>query len=347
MTIPAERHKVRETVFSRRLQELLDRYRGKSFFRLEPDTVGVAGADLMDALLRSRPANAEERPTFKPVLGRTVTRRESSALMRTVGADVRAALKKPLGEPDLTGSWPAVPHNYLRDLVFGHEQLRFRVLVDRRLELTPKITWSAVAAGAALWGRPAPEVALSSLAKMVLEADSFAERRFAMYLYRRVAGPVCFTVAALVTNALWLSSPSEDDVPAEYLLNEALRLLPPSWNILRVRSPEFSAVDSRIGAGDDVLLLPLLSHRDPALWDAPDEFRPRRWAELDPDTQPGYLPFGHSNERCWGRHMVLPLAARILDLVRRDGLTVDPAQTRAKVHLDGLLEVSDVRVVRA
>ncbi|WP_409462393.1 cytochrome P450 [Amycolatopsis sp. GA6-003] len=347
MTIPAERNKVRQVVFAPRLQELFDRYRGTSFFRLEPDTVGVAGAELMDALLRSRPANAEERPTFKPVRGRVVTRPESSALMRAVGADVRAALKKPLGDADLTGTWPAVPHNYLRDLVFGREQRRFRVLVDRRLELTPKITWAAVAAGAALWGRPAPEVALSTLARMVLEADSYEQRRFAMYLYRRVAGPVCFTVAALVTNALWLSSPLDDDVPTEYVLNEALRLLPPSWNILRVRSPEFAEVDARIGPGDDVLLLPLLSHRDPELWDAPDEFRPSRWASLDPDTHPGYLPFGHGNERCWGRHMVLPLAERILDLVRRDGLVVDPAQTRARVHLDGLLEVSDVRVVRA
>lgn len=347
MTIPAERNKVRQVVFASRLQELLDRYRGKSFFRLEPDTVGVAGAELMDALLRSRPANAEERPTFKPVRGRTVTRPESSALMRAVGADVRAALKKPLGEPELTGTWPAVPHNYLRDLVFGHEQRRFRVLVDRRLELTPKITWAAVAAGAALWGRPAPEVALSTLARMVLESDTYEQRRFAMYLYRRVAGPVCFTVAALVTNALWLSSPLDDDVPTEHVLNEALRLLPPSWNILRVRSPEFTEVDARIGPGDDVLLLPLLSHRDPELWDAPDEFRPSRWAALDPDTHPGYLPFGHPSERCWGRHLVLPLAERVLDLVRRDGLVVDPAHTRARVHLDGLLEVSDVRVVRA
>ncbi|MFD2466177.1 cytochrome P450 [Amycolatopsis silviterrae] len=301
----------------------------------------------MDEVLRSRPANAEERPTFKPVLGRVVTRPESAALMRAVGADVRAALKKPLGEPDLTGEWPAVPHNYLRDLVFGREQRRFRILVDRRLELTPKITWSAVAAGAALWGRPAPEVALSSLARMVLEADTFEQRRFAMYLYRRVAGPICFTVAALVTNALWLGSPLDEDVPAEYVLNEALRLLPPSWNILRVRSPEFPEVDARIGPADDVLLLPLLSHRDPELWDAPDEFRPDRWAALDPDNHPGYLPFGHSDERCWGRHLVLPLATRVLDLARRDGLVVDPAQRRGKVHLDGLLEVSDVRVVRA
>jgi hypothetical protein len=335
----------RVTAFAPRIDELLRRYRGADVFRLERDTIGVAGADVMDELLRSRPADHTERPTFKPVRGRVVSRADSSTYMRAVSADVRAALKKPLGAADLTGAWPNAAHVHLRDLVFSRESARFRVLVDRRLELTPKLTWSAVAAGAALFGKPGDEAPLSNLAALVLEAESYADRRYAMYLYRRVAAPVCFTVAALVTNALWLGSPFADDVPNRHVLHEALRLLPPSWNILRMASPEFPAVDDRIGPADDVLLLPLLSHRDPALWDDPDEFRPERWDGLDPDTHPGYLPFGHSSERCWGRHLVMPLAERLLDLVRRDGLVVSPGQRVGKVELDGLLEVSGVRVV--
>ena len=336
----------RVTAFAPRIDELLHRYRGADVFRLERDTIGVAGADVMDALLRSRPADHTERPTFKPVRGRVVSRADSSTYMRAVSADVRAALKKPLGPADLAGVWPNAAHVHLRDLVFGEERARFRVLVDRRLELTPKLTWSAVAAGAALLGRPGEEAPLSNLAALVLEAESYADRRYALYLYRRVAAPVCFTVAALVTNALWLGSPFAEDVPDRHVLHEALRLLPPSWNILRMASPEFPAVDRRIGPADDVLLLPLLSHRDPALWDDPDEFRPERWDGLDPDDHPGYLPFGHSSERCWGRHMVMPLAERLLHLVRRDGLVVSPDQRVGKVELDGLLEVSAVRVVR-
>lgn len=337
----------RTTVFAPRIAELLDRYRGADLFRLEPDTIGIAGADLMDGLLRSRPANAEERPTFKPVQGRPVSRADGSTFMQAVSSDVRNALKKPLDDgADLSGQWPHVPHNYLRDLVFGRERFRFRVLVDRRLELTPKLTWSAVASGAALFGRPGPHVPLSKLASLVFDARSYDDRRYAMYLYRRVAGPVCFTVAALATNALWLASPLDSDVSNRNILLEALRLLPPSWNILRVASPEFVAVDGRIGGRDDILMLPLLSHRDPKLWDEPDEFRPERWNDLDPDNHPGYLPFGHVNERCWGRHMVLPLAERLLDIARRDHLVVRSDQTVGRVELDGLLEVSDVRVAR-
>jgi cytochrome P450 len=105
-------------------------------------------------------------------------------------------------------------------------------------------------------------------------------------------------------------------------------------------------VDDRIGPADDALMFPLLSHRDPALWGDPDEFRPERWAGLDADRQPGYLPFGHSDEPCWGRHMLLPLAERLLDIVRRDGHVVSPDRTVGRVHLDGLLEVSGVRMIR-
>ncbi|MFD5082953.1 cytochrome P450 [Kitasatospora sp. NPDC058406] len=347
MSLSSTGRNARVTVFAPRIEELLRTHRGADLFRLERDTVGVAGADLLDGLLRARPANPEERPTFKPVLGRQISRTDASALMQAVSSDVRAALKKPLDETDdLTGRWPHAPHVHLRDLVFGRESLRFRILVDRKLELTPKLTWMAVAAGTAMLGKPGTEIPLSHLAARVMEADSYADRRYAMYLYRRVAAPICFTVAALVTNAVWLGSPFDDDVPNRDILWETLRLLPPSWNILRVASPEFHALDDRIGVRDDILMLPLLSHRDPRLWDAPDEFRPQRWAELDPESHPGYLPFGHANERCWGRHMVLPLAERLLDIVRRDGLVVSPDQTVGKVELDGLLEVSGVRMVR-
>lgn len=335
----------RTVLFAPRIAELFDKYRGQDLFRLEPDTIGIAGADLMDAVLAARPARPDERPTFKPVHHRPISRADASTFMRAVTADVRAALKTPLDtDIDLTGNWPQRAHDYVRDLVFGHEDFRFRVLVDRRLELTPKLTWSAVTSGAALIGRTGSARPLSKLAEQVFRAGNLRDRRYAMYLYRRVAAPVCFTVAALVTSAVWLASPLPPEISNRNILLETLRLLPPSWNLLRLEGPEYAAVDDRIGVGDDILLLPLLSQRDPRLWEAPDEFRPERWNELDPDTHPGYLPFGHASERCWGRHMVMPLAERILDIARRDGLAVDPDQVVGRVELDGLLEIADLRV---
>lgn len=303
---------------------------------------------LIDEILRSRPANEWERPTFKPLQGRSIRRSEASALMRAVGQDVQAALKKPEDTSvDLTGEWPHTAHVYLRDLVFGEDPWRLLVMVDRALELTPKLTWTVIAAGAALPGHPRPDSPVSNLAALVSGgASTYNGRRHGMGLYRRLAAPVCFTVSALVTNALWLGAPFPEYMPNWNIMLESLRLLPVSWNLLRVASPEFHALDERISISDDVLMLPLLSHRDPALWEAPDDWRPERWDDLDPDNQLGYLPFGHVNERCWGRHMVMPLAERLLNLVRRAGLRIDPKQTSAKVPLSGLFGVTKVRVIR-
>jgi hypothetical protein len=340
--------RTRTTRFAPRLDTLLRDRRGQDAFRLEPDTMGIAGAELSDRILAARRATETERPTFKPLHGRSISRSEASAVMRTIGGDVREALKRPAPvNADLSGPWPLTGHLFLRDLILGDDPYRLRILMSRNLELTPKLTWSVIAAGAALPGRIRPGPGLTGIAGLTAAATGYQDRRYAMGMYRRAAAPVCFTISTLVANALWLGAPFDDCDSNRNILHEAARLLPPSWNILRYASPEYSAVDPRIGPGDDVLVLPLLSHRDPALWEDPEEFRPERWDGVDADTAPGYLPFGHSSERCWGRHMVMPLAELLLDLVRNSGLTVDPGQRTAKVPLVGLLGVEEVRVIRA
>ncbi len=335
----------KRTVFAPRLQALLDEHRGEDLFRLDHDTIGVACPELIDRLLSARYATEFERPTFKPLHGRSIQRADATRWMQAIGRDVRAALKAPLPMPaNLAGEWPQTGHDYLRDLLLGHDPERLRVLMSRVLELTPKLTWSVIAVGA-IWPFRLDEKA-SVVAGMPAAADGYHDRRYAMGLYRRTVAPVCFTISTLVANALWLGSPFEDDTPNDHILYEAMRLLPPSWNILRNASPEFPSVDPRIRATDDILILPLLSHRDPAHWDDPDIFRPERWNTLDPDRYAPYLPFGHRAERCWGRHMVMPLASMLLDLLRRERLAVDKAQTEATVPLAGLLGVSEVRVTR-
>ena len=337
----------RITGFAPRMQALLDDHCGEDAFRLEPRTIGVAGPDLMDRILKARPATEAERPTFKPLLGRSISRAQAATMMQAVGRDVRTALKKERpGDADLSGNWPHVGHVYLRDAIFGAAPYRFRVLMNRTLELTPKLTSVVIRAGATVRGWPRETASIGSLAALTSEATGHRDRRFAMGLYRRTAAPVCFTISTLVANALWLGAPFRDDVSNRNILWEAMRLLPPSWNLLRNASPEYPAIDARIGAADDVLLLPFVSHRDPNLWDAPEEFRPERWDDLDPDDTPGYLPFGHAMERCWGRHMVMPLAEMLLDMLRDGGFTVDPAQSKGRVLLTGLLGVQEVRVVR-
>jgi len=340
--------RARTTVFAPRLAALLKDHLGQDVFRLEPETIGVAGHEVADRILAARRATETERPTFKPLHGRSIPRTEASSVTRTIGNDVREALKRPLPEDvDLSGSWPLTGHRFLRDLILGQDPYRLRMLMSRNLELTTKLTWSVIAVGAALPGWPRPGDRLTGLAGRAAQAVGYQDRRYAMGMYRRAAAPVCFTVSTLVANALWLGSPFDDATSNRNILHEALRLLPPSWNLLRNASEEYPAIDGRIGEKDDILLLPLLTHRDPALWDDADEFRPERWDDLDPDTAEGYLPFGHSSERCWGRHMVIPLAELLLDLIRDSGLVVDPAQRTGRVPLLGLLGVEDVRLTKA
>jgi hypothetical protein len=317
--MPAIGKHARTTVFAPRLQALLREHRGSDVFRLDATTVGVAGPQIMDRVLGARYATELERPTFKPLHGRSIPRTDAAKLMQAVGRDVRLALKEPVPTTaDFTGEWPGVGHVYLRDMLLGRDPLRLRFLMDP---------------GA------------SAIASLTAQASTYDDRRYAMGLYRRTVAPVCFTISTLVANAMWLGAPFDEGESNRNIIHESMRLLPPSWNILRHASPEYAALDARIGEKDDVLVLPLLSHRDPALWDDPDVFRSERWNDLDPDDQPGYLPFGHASERCWGRHMVMPLAERLLDLLRHNGLGVSPRQTSAKVPLAGLLGVDGVKIV--
>lgn len=335
----------RSTVFAPRLHALIRDHLGEDVFRLDANTIGVAGADMSHRILSARQATETERPTFKPLQGRSIVRAQALQQMQAIGRDVRAALKRPIrANIDFSGPWPHVGHLFLRDMLLGEDPHRLRFLMNRLLELTPMLTWAVIAMGAA---RPLKlRDGASSLAVLSAAAPSYDERRYAMGLYRRTAAPICFTISTLVANALWLGSPFDDHTSNRNILYEALRLLPPSWNILRNASPEYPALDERIKPADDILLLPLLSHRDPALWDDPDAFRPERWDRLDPEDHPGYLPFGHVSERCWGRHMVMPLAEAMLDIVRDSNLVVDPHQRKAYVRLTGLLGVSQVSLVR-
>ncbi len=336
---------IRSTSFAPRLQALLHDHRGKDAFRLEPRTIGVAGPELIDRILAARPATEFERPTFKPLHGRSIPRTDALRSIQAIGKDVRSALKKPLPDDvDLSGEWPHVGHNYLRDFILGRDPGRLQFLMNRVLELTPKLTWSVIAAGAMPRLRLKPGA--SQVAVQTANASGYHDRRYAMGLYRRTAAPICFTISTLVANALWLGAPFDDDMPNRNILFEALRLLPPSWNILRYASVEYTALDERIGSDDDILILPLLSHRDPALWDEADAFRPERWNTLDPDNHPGFVPFGHRSERCWGQNMVMPLAGMLLDMLRANNFSVDPNQRKTDVPLDGLLGVTGIRVVR-
>ncbi len=114
-------------------------------------------------------------------------------------------------------------------------------------------------------------------------------------------------------------------------VNESLRLYPPVVLSPRrcVRAFQFGGY--LVPAGSLVAVSEYITHRDPAVWEDPDRFRPERWdREREGYRAPSpfeYLPFGYGPRRCVGAGIAtaaIPAAlARLtqrtaLDLVTRD-----------------------------
>jgi cytochrome P450 len=101
-------------------------------------------------------------------------------------------------------------------------------------------------------------------------------------------------------------SPRLEDLPrlgdTRRVIEETLRLYPPTW--LTARSPgEDDSIDGYvIPAGALVLLSPYLTHRHPEVWDDPERFDPDRFMAARAATRPAfsYFPFGGGPRRCIG-----------------------------------------------
>lgn len=87
------------------------------------------------------------------------------------------------------------------------------------------------------------------------------------------------------------------------VVEETLRLHPPVWLL-----PRRAIGPDRVGAhlvtaNSDVLICPYTLHRDGALWEEPDQFRPERFASGRGRTAYAYLPFGAGPRVCVGSHL--------------------------------------------
>jgi cytochrome P450 len=85
-------------------------------------------------------------------------------------------------------------------------------------------------------------------------------------------------------------------------LDETLRLYPPAWIGPRRAARDFEFGGRRIAAGAPVNYSSWASHRLPDVWEAPDEFRPERFAPEARKRIPkgAYVPFGGGSRICLG-----------------------------------------------
>ena len=104
-----------------------------------------------------------------------------------------------------------------------------------------------------------------------------------------------------------------DEARLPYLgavVREALRLYPPARHIDRCPVDDLQIDGVRVPAGANVLVSPLVTQREPSLYDHPSEFLPDRWLDgSGRDRDRGaYLPFGAGPHTCIGE----PLARAIV-----------------------------------
>lgn len=124
----------------------------------------------------------------------------------------------------------------------------------------------------------------------------------------------------------------------EQCLKETLRLYPPIHIGSRtaVRDLEFKGVG--IPQGARVLYSIYLTHRHPAHWDAPDDFKPERFDNKKHYDPYVYLPFGAGKRNCIGASFAqseaLVVMARILQRVRLDA----SGAPGVHVHMGATLE---------
>ncbi|MFB7905799.1 cytochrome P450 [Kitasatospora sp. NPDC056076] len=341
-------------VYAPRIQDLLAR--DAKVFRVDARTVGVSDARLMAEIVAARPVLQTERSVYKPAAGADIPHDSATRTIRALGQDVMAGIRTPPPPArGLNGAWPYAPTSYLRRWLFGSDPLPVSLLAKRGITRSDTLsrlvdravtTWPGGAGGNGNGDRngngngngPGTPTAMAGL---IRGADDPLERKQAVAMYRRASATLCDGVAALAGNALWLMRTApEPHQDLTTVLWETLRLLPPAWMLYRNGGDAYAGLHPEIRPEDNVALLPLLMHRHPDYWADPLEFRPQRWeAVADPEKTPGFMPFGFDGARCWAKHLVVPLAERLLTVALDHGLTIRGPRQDAPVPLRSLLSV--------
>lgn len=115
------------------------------------------------------------------------------------------------------------------------------------------------------------------------------------------------TYAALLDeldNELHGAAPTPDQLERlpvlESVIKESMRLIPATpFFFIRQGMEEFELGPYRLSKGTRVVLSPLITHRLPEVFSAPDRFLPERWSKIKPSTFE-YLPFGAGPRMCLG-----------------------------------------------
>ena len=122
------------------------------------------------------------------------------------------------------------------------------------------------------------------------------------------------------------------------VVDEALRLYPPAFSIVRQAKSADDAAGVPVPARAVVLIVPWVLHRHRLLWRDPDRFDPDRFLpEAEPPARFSYLPFGAGPRACIGAQFALTetvlVLARLLQAFRIELADSVPVQPQARITL--------------
>jgi cytochrome P450 len=103
----------------------------------------------------------------------------------------------------------------------------------------------------------------------------------------------------------------------ERAIQEAMRLYPPVYTILRTPTRRFEVDGYTVPPGSTVMLPQWAVHRSPRHWDDPEAFDPDRWTpERSRERHRfAYFPFGGGPRHCIGKHLAILEAQLIVATV--------------------------------
>jgi cytochrome P450 len=118
------------------------------------------------------------------------------------------------------------------------------------------------------------------------------------------------------------------------VISESLRLLTPNAMMSRVTSRAGPLNGVPLPEDCEVVLCPLLAHRDSAVFTRPNEFLPSRWHGFRPSPFE-YFPFGAGGHSCVGRSLALHVIKAALVMLQREHEIVlaDDQEIDWQVHI--------------
>lgn len=110
------------------------------------------------------------------------------------------------------------------------------------------------------------------------------------------------------------------------VVNEILRLYPPTWAVNREATETVTLGGYEIPAGTQLMLPQWVLHRDDRFWDDPETFDPSRWDRDIERSEYAYFPFSGGPRHCIGmRFARLELMLALATMVGRVELDVSTA----------------------